>query len=532
MAKVARAIAYAHDKGILHRDLQPGNILLDGNGEPLVSDFGLAKLLDAGSDLTRTLTTFGTPGYIAPEQAESAAGDLAPTADVYSLGAILFYLLAGRPPFVGANVLSVIHQAAATPAPRLRALVPSLDRDLETIVARCLEREPQARYQSPARWPRISSAGSRVVRSSPAVFLPPARIWRWARRNPVLAGAVTACLLLAAAVIWLLGGHAPPVAISEKSIAVLPFENLSRDTENAYFADGIQDEILTRLSKISDLKVISRTSTETYKNAPRNLRQIAQQLGVSNILEGRIQKSADQIRVTVQLINAVTDSHLWAESYDRKFSDIFQVESDVAQKIAASLEAKLTGREKRDISSIGTQNPQAYEAYLRGLTAGRPISLTILGNVRYKHSRTLFVPIRSLRRLGRRLGWLRARIYFQAFDQTEAGRVAVGKAAKTAMRLDPELAEAQMASGFYEYYVVGDYDTARRMFEQVRSRWPNNADIVATLGLIAFRQGRWTEGREYLDEAIALSPRDSFLREEAASTRAHARDFPGGTPND
>ena len=148
MAKVARAIAYAHDKGILHRDLQPGNILLDGNGEPLVSDFGLAKLLDAGSDLTRTLTTFGTPGYIAPEQAESAAGDLAPTADIYSLGAILFYLLAGRPPFVGANVFSVIHQAAANPAPKLRALVPSLDRDLETIVARCLEREPQARYQS------------------------------------------------------------------------------------------------------------------------------------------------------------------------------------------------------------------------------------------------------------------------------------------------------------------------------------------------------------------------------------------------
>ena len=148
MAKVARAIAYAHGKGVLHRDLQPGNILLDENGEPMVSDFGLAKWLDQGSDLTRTLETLGTPGYIAPEQAERPADKLTCAADVYSLGAILFYLLTGRPPFVGSNVLHVIHQAAATPAPRLRSLAPSVDRDLETIVARCLEREPETRYRT------------------------------------------------------------------------------------------------------------------------------------------------------------------------------------------------------------------------------------------------------------------------------------------------------------------------------------------------------------------------------------------------
>ena len=206
------------------------------------------------------------------------------------------------------------------------------------------------------------------------------------------------------------------MAISEKSIAVLPFENLSPDPENAYFADGIQDEILTRLSKISDLKVISRTSTETYKNAPRNLRQIAQQLGVSNILEGRIQKSDDQIRVTVQLINAVTDSHLWAESYDRKFSDIFQVESDVAQKIAASLEAKLTGREKRDISAIGAQNPQAYEAYLRGLTAGRPFDYDSWQRAVQAFEDAVRADPQFAKAWAS-LGWLRARIYFQAFDR-------------------------------------------------------------------------------------------------------------------
>jgi len=316
----------------------------------------------------------------------------------------------------------------------------------------------------------------------------------------------------------------PTLTAPEKSIAVLPFDNLSLDPDNAYFAEGIQDEILTRLSKISDLKVISRTSTQTYKNAPRNLREIAQQLGVSNILEGRIQKSADQVRVTVQLINAVTDSHLWAESYDRKFSDIFQVESDVAQKIATALEAKLTGREKRDISSIGTQNSQAYDAYLQARAGYRIYDGDSLQRAVQALEQAVgldsdFAAAWAL------LAKIQALTYFRG-ERTEARRVAVRKAVETAVRLQPDLAEAQMAKGYYEYWVMDDYDTARRTFEQVQSRWPNNADIVEALGLIAFRQGRWKEAREYFDEAIALNPRDLFLRMNAFFARAHVRDFP------
>src|SRR5713101_1091857 len=199
MAKIARAIDYAHTKGILHRDLQPGNILLDARGEPLVSDFGLAKWLDKESDLTRTLTTFGTPGYIAPEQAEGA--QFGPAADIYSLGAILFNLLAGRPPFVGTNALSVIRQAAATPAPKLRSFAPSLGRDLETVVARCLERDPKARYQTASA---LAEDLERWLEGRPIIARPvraPARVFRWSRRNPILASAGSACLLLALAVV-------------------------------------------------------------------------------------------------------------------------------------------------------------------------------------------------------------------------------------------------------------------------------------------------------------------------------------------
>src|SRR5262249_3715742 len=281
MAKVARGIAYAHGKGILHRDLQPGNILLDENGEPLVSDFGLAKWLDQGSDLTRTLETLGTPGYIAPEQAERPADKLTCAADVYRLGAILSSLLTGRPAFVGSNVLHVIHQAAATPAPRLRSLAPLLDRDLETIVGRCLESDPNARYQSAGalaedleHWLRHEPIRARRT----GIFV---RGRKWVRRNPTTTVLFTSLITLGGVIGVMFWGKElpPPTLLPSAGVAVLPFENVSRDPENASFTDGVQDEILNHLTKIADLKVISRQSVMQYKaGTKRDLRQIAQDL--------------------------------------------------------------------------------------------------------------------------------------------------------------------------------------------------------------------------------------------------------------
>src|SRR5213592_1484144 len=257
MAKVARAVQYAHEQGILHRDLKPGNILLDGRGEPMVSDFGLAKWLAPTGRLTRTPSIFGTPGYIAPEQVNGSEGKLTAAADVYSLGAVLFDLLAGRPPFTGEHALKAIQQATEKPAPKLRTLAPALDRDLETICAKCLERDPHARYRSAGefaddleRWLHGNSIVARPVS-------PPVHLWRWSRRNPIVAGMAALLLALGAAVgvmIWKGEMATPPVS---SGIAVLPFESLSPDNENAFFAEGVYEGVSTKLAKLSDLKVIS-----------------------------------------------------------------------------------------------------------------------------------------------------------------------------------------------------------------------------------------------------------------------------------
>src|SRR5881396_1753321 len=245
MAKVARAVQYAHEQGILHRDLKPGNILLDGHGEPLVSDFGLAKWLEPMGDLTRTPSIFGTPGYIAPEQVNGSASKLTPAADIYGLGAILFHLLTGRPPFTGENALKVIQQATEKPAPKLRSLAPALDRDLETICAKCLEREPHARYRSAGelaedleRWLHGHSIVARPVS-------PPVRLWRWSRRNPIVAGMAALLLVMATAVGVMISKAQTVIPFTASGIAVLPFESLSSDKEGAFFAYGVYDGVWT-----------------------------------------------------------------------------------------------------------------------------------------------------------------------------------------------------------------------------------------------------------------------------------------------
>src|SRR5512140_3165650 len=268
-------------------------------------------------------------------------------------------------------------------------------------------------------------------------------------------------------------------AVQEKSIAVLPFENRSDDKANAYFADGIQDEILTRLAKIADLKVISRTSTQHYKSAPENLLEIAKQLGVAHILEGSVQKSGDAVRVNVQLIKAANDSHLWADTFDRKLTDIFSVESEIAKAVADQLRAKLTGQEQQVIATKPTDNPEAYNAYLRGLAYSLrtpPTFADTLGAQKYFREAVRLDPKFAL-------GWallsyVEARGYItQLLQPTVALREEARQAAETALTLQPNLGEAVLAKGYYHYACLTDYDTAVRYFEQARQFVPNSSRI-------------------------------------------------------
>ncbi len=526
MVKVARAVEYAHGQGILHRDLKPGNILLDGRGEPLVSDFGLAKWLDANKDITKSLTTFGTPGYTAPEQAHGDTAGLTPAADVYSLGAILFELLAGRPPFVGSNAVAVIRQAAETPAPKLRSIAHSYNRDLETICARCLERDRKARYQSAGD---LATDLERWLDGRPIIARPvsvPTRLGRWSRRNPKLLATGAACLLFGAATMWFFRGDLARVlpAAPEKSIAVLPFENLSGDADNAYFADGIQEEILTHLAKIAGLKVISHTSTQRYQTKPRNLGQIAQQLGVANIVEGSVQKAADQVRVNVQLINAQTDSHLWAETYDRKLTDIFGVESEIARGIAESLQAKLTGREEQALAVKPTKNPEAYDAYLRGLAfEGRSYYQTSSipeAAVSYERAVQLDPNFAiAWARLSRVDSWIE-------MDYGDpARRNAAKRALENAQRLAPESPETLFALGLYQHRVMRDYGLAKTTFERVSKMLPGNSEAPMYLGANARRQGNWNESIAYFEKALVLDPRNVQLLIGAAHIYTDSRQF-------
>jgi len=313
-----------------------------------------------------------------------------------------------------------------------------------------------------------------------------------------------------------------------KSIAVLPFENRSGDKTNAYFAEGIQDEILTRLSKIADLKVISPSSTQDYKSAPENLRDIARQLGVAHILEGSVQKSGDAVRVNVQLIKAANDSHVWADTFDRKLTDIFSVESDVAKAVADQLRAKLTGHEEQEIAAKPTDNPEAYDAYLRGLAytlKAVPSTANALGGQKYLREAVRLDPKFAL-------GWallsmVNSRAYgTQSLQPTVALREEARQAAETALTLQPSLGEALLATGSYYYACLKDYDTAVRYFEQARQLLPNSSRIPESLAYVARRRGQWDRSQSYLQEAERLDPRNAYLITQRADNYICLRRFP------
>ena len=530
IAQLCDALDYAHNHAkVIHRDLKPANLMLNKRGDLKVTDFGIARsLADSATRLTGEQGRSGTLVYMSPQQLNGEHSTHCD--DIYSLGATIYELLTSKPPFYSGNIDRQICERVAPSMTERRQefnIEPaSVSKIWEDAVAACLAKDPSRRPQS---------AGEVAERLELTPSTPRTRVaaGKKLNRKVLIVCGIVALSLLALAGVYFGASKRQPKSVSqaptipEKSIAVLPFENRSEDKANAYFAEGIQDEILTRLSKIADLKVISRTSTQRYKSAPENLPEIARQLGVAHILEGSVQKSGDSVRVNVQLIKAANDSHLWADTFDRKLTDIFSVESEVAKAIADQLRVKLSGREEQEIAAKPTDNPEAYDAYLRGLAytlKAATTASTTLEAQKYLREAVRLDPKFALS--WALLSYVDA-LSLLSFNLQSATdlREETRQAAETALALQPNLGEALLAMGYYYYACLKDYNSAVRYFEQARQLLPNSSRIPESLAYVARRRGQWDQSEMYFNEAERLDPRNVNLLTQRALFYIELRRF-------
>jgi TolB-like protein/tRNA A-37 threonylcarbamoyl transferase component Bud32/Tfp pilus assembly protein PilF len=507
IAKVARTVHYAHEHGILHRDIKPGNILLDQKGEPHLTDFGLARLVESESTVTRTLEVLGTPSYMAPEQAEGENEAVSSATDVYGIGAVLYQLLTGQPPFAGGTTYETIKLLLDTEPRPPRLLNRKIDRDLSTICLKCLEKDPKRRYSSALalaedleRWLKHEPIQGRRT----GIFV---RGKKWVRRNPSIA--VMAAMLLALAVplgviVWKSEFPRQPVTTG---IAVLPFENLSGQKETGEFVDGVQDDILTKLAKIADLKVISRTSVMGYRGK-QNMRRIGDELRVSHVLEGSVRRVGARLHMNTQLIDTRTDTHIWAEQYDRDLNDLFAIQSEIAQKVAQRLRAKISAAEKLAIERRPTGDLVAFDLYSRAshmlpggggtVNLGQAIDLLNQAVVRDPSFFGAYC----------QLAWAHDEFYYSGLDHTPARLASAEAAIQAAFRLRPDDGETHLARAWHLYHGRLDYDGALAELEVARQTLPNDSGLFETMGFVQRRQGRWEESTRSLERAFELDPRN------------------------
>jgi serine/threonine protein kinase/tetratricopeptide (TPR) repeat protein len=517
IAKVARTVHYAHEHGILHRDIKPGNILLDSDGEPHLTDFGLARLVEHGSTVTGSLEIMGTPSYMAPEQAVGNNAGISRATDVYGLGAVLYELLTDHPPFFGATTYETIHLLLDSEPRQPRALNPKVDRDLSAVCLKCLEKNPKHRYPSALelaedleRW--LWHEPIRAKRSGPFTHLR-----KWVQRNPLTTALIMVSVLLAIGLGMLTWERESDRRIPA-GIAVLPFENLSDDKSDAFFADGVQDDILTKLAKIADLKVISRTSVMGYRGK-RDVREIGRALGVSHVLEGTARRSGGRVRVNAQLVDTRTDVGVWADEYETDLKQAFAIPSEIAQKVAEQLHAKVSAAEKASIQQPPTSDLAAYDLYVRAnnllLTSfssaaqANLIEAADLLNQAVARDSSFF---HAYCQLAHTHGLL----YLLGVDHTPERLKLMEQAVQTAVRLRPNAGEANLARAENLYFGYLDYDGALAQLELARRSLPNNLQVYAVQGYIQRRQGRWDESTRNLERAIDLDPRNFYLLQQIA----------------
>jgi serine/threonine-protein kinase len=530
--QITSALAAAEKQGLVHRDLKPANLMFiaaapDANSSSpgkaekadtvvKVIDFGVAKALVEKPDaMGLTHGGFvGTPAFASPEQFTVAPVGI--RSDIYSLGATLWYLLTGNRPFEGATIeqIRASQHSRALPIEQLKAArVPSR---LVSLLVSMLAAEPAARPDVRTLTSQLQDCRAQILDR-----------WKAARRLALAAGligmAAAAFVLFARWHNRAMSRNAAPANVSEKSIAVLPFDNLSDDQANAYFAVGIQDEILTSLARVAELKVISRTSIMQYKAGPRrNLREIGKELGVAHLLEGSVQRDAKRVRVNAQLIDTRTDAHLWAQTYDRDLADVFAIQSEIAKAIADQLQAKLSPNEKKAIEQPPTTDLAAFDLYSRAksllLTAG--LSVTQEPDLR-KAIELLDEAVKrdpSFFDAYCQLAYAHEQLYALTGDHTPA-RLALAEAAlQAAARLRPDAAETHLARAQYLYYGLRDYAGALAELEIARRALPNDPRLFELTGYILRRRGQQEEGLRNLQRAVELDPRNFFILQQIAGS--------------
>jgi serine/threonine protein kinase/tetratricopeptide (TPR) repeat protein len=555
--EICSAVDLAHRHHIIHRDIKPGNVLVNGSRELKLLDFGIAKLLSVDPDdeeVTVAAERRLTPRYAAPEQSAGQPATIA--SDVYSLGALLYELLTGKqPPCSSSGNSSQDDVSKHLTEPQLPSDVVTdpktkhqLRGKLDQIVAKAMRRDPAQRYSSAAelsgdierylngKTPQSDDSSDSDIRRSRL------DAGRTSRFPWSIAAVSLGAIVLATALLFSLRGKiswlntartSPPSgnttsAATAHSIAVLPFDNLSEEKENAYFADGIQGDILTNLSKIGDLKVISRRSVMSYRGKTSNVREIGKTLGVSTVLEGNVRRVGNRVRVNVELINAENEQAVWAENYDRDLTDVLAIQTDLAKKIASELQAKLSPAEKERIERKPTENSEAYLAFVQA----RNLQSAYEDLGRLKQSEQLFERAVELdpryalafSRYSQLQSWL-----VHQFEGTPARREKARILAERALQLEPDLPEAHLAIGFCNYYADKNYEAALTEFQIAQRGLPNEAEVYRGIGAIQRRQGKWTESTANLEKAVDLDPKDTWALQNLAFNYQMLRNFDAAT---
>jgi len=455
----------------------------------------------------------GTPAYMSPEQA-AGSRELDGRSDLYSLGCVLYEMLAGQAPFTGPTAESVVYQHLTAEPPRITGMRPAVPAHVAATLERALAKTPADRFNPVALFAEALAPGT-LASVAPAAAPPRGPVARWPWERIALAGVAAVVVLAGAAAVgrWMSPGPAEPGAeglAARTAMAVLPFQNLSAEGPHSYFAGGLHDELLTQLSKVAALSLRGRTSVMGYAGTTKSIPQIAEELSVGSIVEGSVQVVANRLRVNVQLIDASTDEHLWAESYDRTLDDAFAIQSDIARRIVEAVGATLTGPEAVAMASASTDNPEAYRLYLQGLEYYRRSgyqrrNLEIAQDL-YERAlaldSTFALGHAALSDVHGRISWFR-------YDPSPERLVWQREAAEAALRMEPDLPQAHWAMGNYHYQGRRDWDAALEQYRIALEKLPNDAELWARIGFTHRRRGEWDEVLAVFDRAVALDPRNA-----------------------